>query len=75
MPGASAAASIILRAAGCPAAGCRASCETGESFLSGYCVNDQRGLQHIGVISAQEGKTEVECLNPVKQVVAVCLKP
>jgi hypothetical protein len=65
----------MLRASACPAAGCRASCETGESFISGYCVNDQRGLQHIGVISAQEGKTEVECLHPVKQVVAVCLKP
>lgn len=73
--GAAAASNITLRAAECPAGGCLASCESGESLIGGYCVNHQRGIQHVAVFSAQEGKTEVECLNPVKQVVAVCLKP
>lgn len=73
--GAAGAANITLRAAACPEAGCLASCETGESVIGGYCVNTDRGLQHIAVFSARGDKTEVECLHPVKQVVAVCLKP
>lgn len=73
--GAPGSAGIVVRAAACPAAGCLATCETGESVIGGYCVNTDRGLQHIAVFSAREDKTEVECLHPVKQVVAVCLKP
>lgn len=73
--GASGAAGIVLRAAACPAAGCLAACETGESLIGGYCVNTDRGFQHVATFSAREDKTEVECLHPVKQVVAVCLKP
>ncbi|MEP9354530.1 hypothetical protein ABLE93_13125 [Xanthobacter sp. KR7-65] len=74
-PGAAGSAGITVRAADCPAAGCLAGCETGESVVGGYCVNTDRGMQHIAVFSSREGKTEVECLSPVKQVVAVCLKP
>ncbi|MFG1347547.1 hypothetical protein V5F59_21860 [Xanthobacter autotrophicus DSM 431] len=70
-----ASANITVRAAACPAAGCLASCEGGESLIGGYCVNHDRGMQHIAVFSAREGRTEVECLHEVKQVVAVCLKP
>ena len=73
--GAAGATNITLRAAACPEAGCLASCETGESVIGGYCVNTDRGMQHIAVFSARGDKTEVECLHPVKQVVAVCLKP
>ncbi len=73
--GAPGSANITLRAAACPEAGCLASCETGESVIGGYCVNVDRGMQHIAVFSARGDKTEVECLHPVKQVVAVCLKP
>ncbi|QRG08216.1 hypothetical protein EZH22_07840 [Xanthobacter dioxanivorans] len=73
--GVPAAANIAVRASDCPAAGCLAGCESGESVIGGYCVNHDRGMQHIAVFSARDGKTEVECLNPVKQVVAVCLKP
>ncbi|MFS8036243.1 hypothetical protein ACI7BZ_04625 [Xanthobacter sp. AM11] len=73
--GAPGSANITVRAAACPAAGCLASCEAGESLIGGYCVNQDRGLQHIAVISARADKTEVECLHPVKQIVAVCLKP
>lgn len=32
-------------------------------------------MQHMAVFSAREGRTEVEGLHEVKQVVAVCLKP
>lgn len=73
--GAPSSANITVRAAECPAAGCLASCESGESLIGGYCVNVDRGMQHIAVFSAKEGKTEVECLHEVKQIVAVCLKP
>lgn len=74
-PGAPGSANITVRAAACPAAGCLASCETGESLIGGYCVNVDRGMQHIAVFSARADKTEVECMHEVKQVVAVCLKP
>lgn len=73
--GAAAASNIILRTSECPSGGCLASCAEGESVIGGYCVNHQRGFQHVAVFSAQEGKTEVECMHPVKQVVLVCLKP
>lgn len=68
-------ANITVRAADCPSAGCLAGCETGESLIAGYCVNHDRGMQHIAVISQRADKTEVECMHPVKQIVAVCLKP
>lgn len=74
-PAAPASANITVRAAACPAAGCLASCEGGESLIGGYCVNHDRGMQHMAVFSAREGRTEVEGLHEVKQVVAVCLKP
>jgi len=73
--GQSGAANITVRAAECPAAGCIAACEDGESVIGGYCVNRDRGMQHIAVFSSRSGKTEVECLHEVRQVVAVCLKP
>ncbi|MBS9478189.1 hypothetical protein [Ancylobacter radicis] len=73
--GAPGSAQIAMRAADCPAAGCVASCETGESVIGGYCLNAQRGFQHIASFAEDGGKTVVECLHPVKQVVAVCLKP
>lgn len=68
-------ANITVRAADCHSAGCLAACETGESLIAGYCVNHDRGMQHIAVISRRADKTEVECMHPVKQIVAVCLKP
>lgn len=73
--GAPGSANITVRAADCPAAGCLASCETGESLIAGYCVNHDRGMQHIAVVSQRADKVEVECMHPVKKIVAVCLKP
>lgn len=72
--GASAASLITLRTAACPQAGCTVSCESGEALIGGYCVNPQRGFQHIAVFSSEGGKTVVECLHPVKEVVAACAK-
>ncbi|WAC29087.1 hypothetical protein [Ancylobacter sp. SL191] len=68
-------AQIAVRASDCPAAGCVASCDTGESVIGGYCLNPQRGFQHIASFAEDGGKTVVECEHQVKQVVAVCLKP
>lgn len=72
--GATAASLITLRTAACPQAGCTVSCADGEALMGGYCVNHQRGFQHVAVFSAEGGKTVVECLHPVKEVVAACLK-
>lgn len=68
---------VTLRAIACPNGGCTQSCETGEQMLGGYCVNVQTGMQHVAVFSspADNAPPVVECENPVRQVVAVCLKP
>ncbi|WP_428031099.1 hypothetical protein [Ancylobacter sp.] len=73
-PGSSGATAITVRTAPCPSAGCTSSCEAGEVIVSGYCVNTDRGFQHIASFAADGGKTVVACEHPVKEVVAVCLK-
>lgn len=67
---------VTLRSMPCPAGGCTSACEAGEQLVSGYCVNQEQGMQHVAVFSsANDGAPVVKCENPVRQVVAVCLKP
>lgn len=73
-PGAPGSSAITVRSAPCPSAGCTSSCESGEVIVSGYCVNTDRGFQHIASFADDGGKTVVACEHPVKEVVAVCLK-
>ncbi|WP_248310347.1 hypothetical protein [Bosea sp. 117] len=63
-----------MRSVECTSTGCINSCEEGEALIGGYCLNRERGLQHIASFVAGEGKSLVECEHQVKQVVAVCLK-
>lgn len=72
--GTPASAQITVRNAACPSAGCTSGCEDGEALIGGYCVNTERGFQHIASFAAEGGKTVVACEHPVKEVVAVCLK-
>ncbi|MEP9379642.1 hypothetical protein ABLE91_23225 [Aquabacter sp. CN5-332] len=67
---------VSVRSTPCPNGGCTSTCETGEQLMGGYCVNQEEGMQHVAVFSSpNDGAPTVKCENPVKQVVAVCLKP